>query len=54
MKYPWFKPEFVNIRGSKDFTMEDVAWCREVNKLDYQVMIDPNIVVGHEKLKIYT
>jgi GT2 family glycosyltransferase len=53
MKYPWFKPEFVDIRGSKDFTMEDVAWCREVTKLGYKVMIDPNIVVGHEKTKIY-
>lgn len=53
MKYPWFKPEFVNIRGSTDFTMEDVAWCREATKLGYKVMIDPNIVVGHEKTKIY-
>jgi len=54
MKYPWFRPEYVNIRGSKDFTMEDVAWCREATRLGYKVMIDPNIVVGHEKLKIYT
>ena len=53
MKYPWFQPEFVNIRGSKDFTMEDVAWCREITKLGYKVMIDPNIIVGHEKTKIY-
>jgi len=53
MEYPWFRPEFVNIRGSTDFTMEDVAWCREVNRLGYKVMIDPNIVVGHEKIKTY-
>jgi GT2 family glycosyltransferase len=53
MRYPWFKPEFVNIRGSTDFTMEDVAWCREITKLGYKVMIDPNIIVGHEKTKIY-
>jgi hypothetical protein len=53
MKYPWFKPEFVDIRGSKDFTMEDVAWCREVTRLGYKVFIDPTVVVGHEKLKVY-
>jgi GT2 family glycosyltransferase len=53
MKYPWFRPEFVNIRGSKDFTMEDVAWCREANRLEYQVLIDPSVIVGHEKSKIY-
>jgi GT2 family glycosyltransferase len=53
MKYPWFRPEFVDIRGSTDFTMEDVAWCREATRLGYKVMIDPNIVVGHEKTKIY-
>lgn len=53
IKYPWFRPEYIDIRGSKDFTMEDVSWCREVTKLGYKVMIDPNVVVGHEKLKIY-
>ena len=53
MKYPWFKPEFVNIKGSIDFTMEDVTWCREANRLEYEVHIDPNVVVGHEKSKIY-
>ena len=53
MKYPWFRPEFVNIRGSTDFTMEDVAWCREVTRLGYKVFIDTDVVVGHEKLKVY-
>ena len=53
MKYPWFKPEFVDIRGSKDFTMEDVAWCREVTRMGYKVFVDTDVIVGHEKLKVY-
>jgi hypothetical protein len=33
--------------------MEDVAWCREITKLGYKVFIDTDVVVGHEKLKVY-
>ena len=53
MKYPWFRPEFVSIGDSKDFTMEDVAWCREAVRLGYKINIDPTVIVGHEKTKIY-
>lgn len=53
MKYPWFRPEFVSIGDSKDFTMEDVAWCREAVRLGYKIYIDPTVIVGHEKTKIY-
>ena len=53
MKYPWFRPEYVNIGNSKDFTMEDVAWCREALRLGYKIYIDPTVIVGHEKSKIY-
>lgn len=52
MEYPWFQPEYINIGTAKDFTMEDVSFCRKANRLGYQVLIDPTIVVGHEKLKI--
>lgn len=53
MKYPWFRPEYVNIGNCKDFTMEDVAWCREANRQGYQIFIDPTVIVGHEKNIIY-
>ena len=53
MRYPWFRPEFVDIKGCKDFTMEDVAWCREATRLGYKVNVDLEVVVGHEKTKIY-
>ena len=53
MKYPWFRPEYVTIGNSKDFTMEDVAWCREANRQGYQIFIDPTVIVGHEKTIVY-
>jgi hypothetical protein len=43
----------VDIKGCKDFTMEDVAWCREATRLGYKVNVDLEVVVGHEKTKIY-
>lgn len=53
MKYPWFRPEYVNIGNSTDFTMEDVAWCREANRLGYRIYVDPTVIVGHEKSTVY-
>lgn len=52
MKYPWFRPEFVQIGDCKDFTMEDVSWCRTATKLGYKILVDPTVVVGHEKTKV--
>jgi GT2 family glycosyltransferase len=53
MKYPWFRPEYVNIGNCKDFTTEDVAWCREAFRLGYKIFIEPTVIVGHEKTKVY-
>ena len=52
MEYPWFRPEFVQIGKAKDFTMEDVAFCREANRKGYEILIDPTVIVGHEKTRI--
>lgn len=52
MEYPWFRPEFVQIGNAKDFTMEDVSFCRIANKLGYKILIDPQVIVGHEKTRI--
>lgn len=52
MEYPWFQPEYINIGNARDFTMEDVSFCRKANRLGHQIFVDPTIVVGHEKLKI--
>lgn len=52
MEYPWFRPEFIQIGESRDFTMEDVAFCREANRKGYKILIDPTVIVGHEKTRI--
>ena len=53
MEYPWFRPEFLQIGNCNDFTMEDVAFCREANRKGYKILVDPTVIVGHEKLKVY-
>jgi hypothetical protein len=32
--------------------MEDVAFCRMTKEKGYDVWIDPNVIVGHEKLMV--
>lgn len=53
IEYPWFRPEFVNFGNNlKDFTMEDVAFCRSIIRNGYNLYVDPTVVVGHEKTRI--
>ena len=42
----------VNGKLVREFTMEDVAFCRMIKEKGYDVWIDPNIIVGHEKLMV--
>jgi hypothetical protein len=32
--------------------MEDVSFCNMIQEKGYQIFIDPEIVVGHEKMMI--
>ena len=56
LEYPWFQPlweEFeVNGKTFREFTMEDVAFCRMITKKGYDIFVDPKIKVGHEKMLI--
>jgi GT2 family glycosyltransferase len=52
MEYPWFRPEYIQIGNSFDFTMEDVAFCLNARKKGFQIFIDPTVIVGHEKTRI--
>jgi len=52
MEYPWFRPEFVQVGNAKDFTMEDVAFCREATRKGYKILVDPTVIVGHEKTRV--
>jgi hypothetical protein len=56
LPYPWFQPLWVEYKvGDKtirDFSMEDVAFCKMIKEKGYDVWIDPNIIVGHEKMMV--
>lgn len=55
--YPWFMPIWENIlldNGivAKDFTSEDVGFCRTATEKEIKIFIDPSIIVGHEKMVV--
>jgi len=52
--YPWFRPIWENILLDNgitaiDFTSEDVGFCRTATEKGIKIMVDPSIIVGHEK-----
>jgi len=58
IQYPWFSPEWHEMtimdpsggeHKVKEFTMEDVGFCEKVKRLNMDVFVDTNVVVGHEK-----
>lgn len=49
LKYPWFEPTFLQIKESKDFSMEDVTLCLKLKKQKINVYAHPEVVLGHEK-----
>jgi GT2 family glycosyltransferase len=49
MEYPWFRPIEKKIGRAVDFTMEDVSFCLTARKLGFGILVDPNVLVGHEK-----
>jgi hypothetical protein len=56
LQYPWFQPIWTEyeIDGKivRDFTMEDVAFCKMIKEKGYDVWIDPSVIVGHEKMMV--
>lgn len=49
--YPWFKPKFVETDSSNvDITTEDISFCIDAAEKGYEILADPKIRVGHEKL----
>jgi len=53
LDYPWFKPLWHEMNKEelkiKDFSSEDVSFCKQVREKGYKIYIDPEIRVGHEK-----
>lgn len=53
MKYPFFEPVRMIINDNiQDYASEDVSWCINIRKLGFKIMVDPTIIVGHEKTLI--
>ena len=55
--YPWFRPlweeiELDNGIIAKDFTSEDVGFCRMATEKGYDILVDLNVNVGHEKIQV--
>lgn len=49
LDYPWFRPIEKRIGQAVDFTMEDVAFCLRATHAGILVLVDPAVLVGHEK-----
>jgi hypothetical protein len=54
MKYPYFDSEKTTIEGDKDVVLhdimsEDVAFCKNIQKAGYDIMLKATLRVGHEK-----
>lgn len=50
LNYPWFQPKFYNIGPCTDFSSEDVSFCKMIKERGYDIYVDTNIRVKHEKL----
>ena len=50
LKYPWFEPTYLQIKKSKDFSMEDVTLCLKLKKKKIDVYVHPEVIIGHEKV----
>jgi len=49
LTYPWFRPIFHTFGTVKDFSSEDVSFCRLIREKGFKIYIDPQLRVGHEK-----
>lgn len=56
LQYPWFQPTWKEYERDgktiREFTMEDVAFCDMIKDKGFDIWIDPEIIVGHEKMMV--
>jgi len=52
IKYPYFHSELQKIDGLVDMCSEDVAFCRNLRAAGVRIFVDPELVVGHEKVVV--
>jgi GT2 family glycosyltransferase len=50
LDYPWFKPKNFDLgEDIVDFSSEDVGFCLRAKNKGFSIIVNPNIIVGHEK-----
>ena len=54
VKYPWFCQLKKQIGDLEDYCSEDVAFCHLAKEAGFKIYVDPEIIVGHEKMRILT
>ena len=54
LEYPWFAPKMQVFESGKvqDMCGEDVSFCLDAQKANYEIWCDPRIRVGHEKTRV--
>lgn len=52
MPYPWFRPILRKIGDLVCFPSEDVGWSMTVKKIGWDMFVDPEMKIGHEKTVI--
>lgn len=52
-EYPFFKPQFHELKnGIYDFSSEDSSFFLELREKGVKCYVDPNVLVGHEKMVV--
>ncbi len=49
LEYPWFRPIFMQIGDTLEFTSEDVGFALQAKAAGIKMMAHPQVIVGHEK-----
>lgn len=49
MPYPWFRTTLHDNYGRLIETSEDIGWCSRAREAGFEILLDPEIAVGHEK-----
>ena len=54
LEYPWFYANMFDFGNNvKEFTSEDVSFCMSLTKKNYNIVINPEVKVGHEKSIVF-
>ena len=50
LEYPWFRPYWYNYgKNVKEFTSEDVGICKTLKEKGHKIVVNKNLIIGHEK-----